>query len=92
MSQDVKYIRTNSVLLMPPLNCCDPSLGQSSILSSKPGLRATRVSSRYIRKENSGVPIMAQQLTNPTSIHEDADLIPGLNHRVKDLELPGAVV
>ena len=25
-----------------------------------------------------GVPVMAQQLTNPTNIHEDAVLIPGL--------------
>ena len=28
---------------------------------------------------------MAQRLTNPTSIHEDVGLIPGLTHRVKNL-------
>ena len=28
---------------------------------------------------------MAQQLTNPTSIHEDMGLIPGLNQWVKEL-------
>ena len=33
---------------------------------------------------------MAQQVTNPTSVHEDVDSIPGLNQwvKVKDLALP----
>ena len=35
-----------------------------------------------------GIPAVAQQVKNPTSIHEDAGLIPGLPQRVKDPVLP----
>ena len=35
-----------------------------------------------------GVPAVAQEVTNPTSIHEDVGLIPGFDQGVKDTAMP----
>ena len=37
-----------------------------------------------------GVPIVAQQVKDPTRVHQDVGLIPGLAQWVKDLVLPQA--
>ena len=44
------------------------------------------------KKKNWGVPIVAQLVTKPTSIHVDASSIPGSAQRVKDPALPWAAV
>ena len=41
----------------------------------------------FFKIEIIGVPVVAQGLTNPTSIHEDTGVIPSLAQRVKDLAL-----
>ena len=41
-------------------------------------------------QETNGVPIVAQQVKNPSSIHEDEGSIPGLAQWVKNLSLPQA--
>ena len=40
------------------------------------------------KKGNAAVPITAQRLTSPASIHEDVGLTPGLVQWVKDPALP----
>ena len=40
---------------------------------------------RFHTAKEIGVPTVAQQVTNPTSIHEDVGSIPGLTQWVKDL-------
>ena len=42
----------------------------------------------FLKKETLGVPVMAQWLTNPTSIQENAGLIPGLAQWVPVVVLP----
>ena len=47
---------------------------------------------QWVKNLISGVPVVAQRVKNPTSIHEDAGLSPGLTQEVKDPALPQAVV
>ena len=51
-----------------------------------------RTLSRALKVMGSGVPVVAQWLKNPISIHEDAGSTPGLAQWVRDPVLPQAVV
>ena len=51
-----------------------------------------RPKAQAIKDTDLGVPVVAQQVKNLTSIHEDTGLIPGLIQRVYDMVLLQAAV
>ena len=62
-------------------------------LKRSPELESFTETFRNQRKQNlhGGVPAVAQRVKNPTSIHEDSGLIPGLAQWVKNMALLQAV-
>ena len=44
----------------------------------------SRAQEARLEEISSGVPVVAQQLTNPTNTHKDSGSIPGPTQRVKD--------
>jgi len=76
-----------TMVLLPRLLCT--AKNWPMIYEKKNQLGADSNSVIRINKKESvlGVPIVAQWVTNPTSIYEDVGSIPGLSQCVKDLVL-----
>ena len=53
-----------------------------------PGICILKVGSVELKRKESGVPVVAQWLTNPTRNHEVAGSVPALAQWVNDLALP----
>ena len=67
-------------------------MGQGMPCQLATGSSVATGTSEPLRKSISVVPVVAQQIKNPISIHEDVGLIPGLPQWVKDPALLQAAV
>ena len=63
-------------------------LNSSAQVYHKIQRRGVPAMAQWIKNLTTGVPFGAQQLTNPTRIHEDVGLLPGLTQWFKDPALP----
>ena len=59
----------------------------SELLLGKYNISYGRYKGTKYLEIRTGVPFVAQRITNPTRIHEDVGLIPGLTQWVKDVSL-----
>ena len=98
INKEIKnYLETNDnedTTSQKSMGCCESSAQRE--IYSNPGLSPKRRSQidnltlhlNELEKEEQGVPVVAQQLTNPTRNHEVAGPVPALAQWVNDPALP----
>ena len=59
-----------------------------SLGKTKPNANHKTSCCQSTKENKQGVPAVAKWVKDPTSIHEDVDLIPGLSQCIKDWLLP----
>ena len=68
--------------------CSLPKLNQEEIDNLNSPITRSEIESLIKKQKQTGVPVVAQGLMNPTRNHEVAGSIPGLTQWVMDLVLP----